>query len=514
MRQSNAHLTGGRLLARNTIWNLLGQLLPMVVAVFTIPPLVHALGVDRFGILSLAWIVIGYFSLFDLGIGRALTKLISDKLGMDEAHTIPPLAWTSLALMFLLGLVGTAVTLSISPWLVRSALKVPVGLRDESLHSFYWLAISIPIVTVTAGLRGMLDALQCFRIANLIRIPMNVFSFVGPLLVLPFSHSLTPVIMVLVAGRMIGCLAHAWACLRAFPALGAGFTLDRSMVMPVLRFGGWMTVSNIIGPLMTYLDRFLIGGLLSLSAVAYYTAPYDAVSRLLMIPAATSGVLFPAFAFSLHQTPGRTELLLSRGTRFVFLAILPVVLTLVIFAREGLNLWLGPAFAENGSTIVRWLAAGVLVNSLAHAPFALIQSAGRPDLTAKLHVLELPVYLAALWLLTVRIGIEGAAIAWTVRLVLDAAGLWFFAHRLLPKGSTIVLKAAAMIAAGLSVLYAATFPGTLVSKGVFLFVSLVLFAIVGWAWLLDLQERAMLLGRRPALTGIESHLVDETAKQA
>ena len=66
-------LTSGRLLARNTIWNLLGQVLPMVVGVVAIPPLVHSLGVDRFGVLSLAWIIIGYFSLFDLGMGRALT---------------------------------------------------------------------------------------------------------------------------------------------------------------------------------------------------------------------------------------------------------------------------------------------------------------------------------------------------------------------------------------------------------------------------------------------------------
>ena len=514
MHQPNAHLTGGWLLARNTVWNLLGQMLPLVVAVFTIPVLVRGLGVDRFGVLSLAWIVIGYFSLFDLGIGRALTKLVSDKLGLDEVHAIPPLAWTSLALMFLLGLVGTAVMLSISPWMAGSALKIPVGLRQETLHSFYLLAGSIPLVTVTAGLRGILDALQRFRIANLIRIPMSVFSFAGPLLVLPFSQSLTPVIVVLIAGRLIGCIAHAWACFRAFPALRDGFTLDRSMVMPVFRFGGWMTVSNIVGPLMTYLDRFLIGGLLSVSAVAYYTAPYDAVSRLLMIPASASGVLFPAFAFSLHQAPGRTELLLSRGTRFVFLTILPIVLILVVFAREGLGLWLGPVFAEKGSTIVRWLAAGVLVNSLAHAPFALIQSAGRPDLTAKLHVLELPVYLAALWLLTLRLGIEGAAIAWTVRLCLDAAALWLFAQQQLPRGSRFVLKAAAMIAAGLVVLYAATFPGTMSAKGAFLVAALVFFAIVGWIWLLEPEERAILLGRRRGVTGVESHLVDETAKQA
>lgn len=513
MQQSNPHLTGGRLLARNTVWNLLGQLLPMVVAVFTIPVLVHGLGVDRFGILSLAWIVIGYFSLFDLGIGRALTKLISDKLGLDEAHTVPPLAWTSLALMFLLGLVGTAVMLGLSPWLVQSALKVPIGLRAESLHSFYWLAVSIPIVTLTAGLRGILDALQRFRIANLIRIPMSVFSFAGPLLVLPFSHSLTPVIVVLVAGRMIGCVAHAWACFRAFPALRAGLTLDRSMVMPVLRFGGWMTISNIIGPLMTYLDRFLIGGLLSVSAVAYYTAPYDAVSRLLMIPASASGVLFPAFAFSLHQAPGRTELLLSRGTRFVFGAMLPFVLLIAAFAPEGLRLWLGQAFADNGTAVLRWLAVGVLVNSLAHVPFALIQSAGRPDLTAKLHLLELPIYLTALWVLTVRFGIEGAAIAWTGRAALDTALLWFFTHRLLPQRTHFAINAAAMAIGGSLLLYAAGLPASLLIRTAFAVASLALFAVACWIWLLAPEERAILMRLPRGLSSADGQLVENPERQ-
>lgn len=512
MKQPNGHLTGGRLLARNTVWNLLGQLLPMVVAVFTIPPLVHGLGVDRFGLLSLAWIVIGYFSLFDLGIGRALTKLVADKLGLDEDHAIPPLAWTSLALMFLLGVIGAVVAFAISPWLIHSALKVPLALRAETLRSFYLLAISIPIVTVTAGLRGILDALQRFRIANLIRIPMSVFSFAGPLLVLPFSHSLTPVILVLVVGRAIGCVAHSLACFHAFPGLRASFTLDRSIIVPVFQFGSWMTVSNIIGPVMTYLDRFLIGGLLSLTAVAYYTAPYDAVTRLLMIPAAAAGVLFPAFAVSLLQAPGRTELLLSRGTRFVFLAVLPIVLAIVVFAPEGLRLWLGATFAENGTSVLRWLAAGVLVNSLAHVPFALIQSAGRPDLTAKLHLLELPVYLAALWLFTNRLGIEGAAIAWTGRSILDAGLIWFFTHRLLPHRSKFVAKAVAMSAAGLLVLYSATLIGGVPVKAGFLVATLLLFLIVSWSWLLAPEERAILLRYPRVLTAADPRLVEKSER--
>src|SRR5579859_6205736 len=124
-----AKLTSGRLLARNTVWNLLGTLLPMAVAVVSIPPLVRALGLDRFGLLSLAWIVIGYFSLFDVGIGRALTKLVAEKLGANEEHSVPPLAWTSLLLLLVLGVLGGLATFAVSSRLVYGMLKIPAALQ-------------------------------------------------------------------------------------------------------------------------------------------------------------------------------------------------------------------------------------------------------------------------------------------------------------------------------------------------------------------------------------------------
>src|SRR5476649_1254437 len=292
-------LTSGRVLARNTIWSLLGQLLPMAAAVVCVPPLIHGLGVARFGVLSLAWIVIGYFSLFDLGIGRAVTKLVADRLGAGRHDSIPPLVWTASLLMLLLGVFGGLVTLGISPWLVQRALKIPQDLQAETLSSFYLLAASIPLVTLTSGLRGVLEAQQRFGLANLIRVPLSIFSFAGPLLVLPFSHSLVPVVLVLVAGRIVALAAHLLACFYAMPALRHNFALRRSEAGPLLRFGGWITASNILGPIVAYIDRFFIGALLSVTALAYYTTPLDMVGRLSVVPGALAAVLFPAFAVSL-----------------------------------------------------------------------------------------------------------------------------------------------------------------------------------------------------------------------
>ena len=206
-----------------------------------------------------------------LGIGRALTKLVAEKLGTNEEQSVPPLAWTSLLLLFVLGVLGGLATLAVSGLLVHEMLKIPATLQSEALSSFHLLALSIPTVTVTSGLRGILEAQQRFRLLNLIRIPMSIFSFAGPLLALPFSHSLVPVITILVVGRVLGLLAHFFACLHTMPLLRQSFGLQRSVILPLIQLGGWMNLTNLLSPIMVYLDRFLIGALISVSAVAYYT---------------------------------------------------------------------------------------------------------------------------------------------------------------------------------------------------------------------------------------------------
>src|SRR5712671_4531327 len=262
------HLTWGPLLARNVIWNLVGNGAPMIVAVFSIPILIQGLGRDRFGVLALAWALIGYASLFDLGVGRALTQLVAKKLGAGEDREVPALVWTSLILMLLLGAAGALTAVLLAPWLVHHALNVPVELQAETLRSFYLLGLSIPVVIGTAGLRGLLEAHQRFGMINALRIPMGVYSFASPLLVLPFSRSLFPVVVVLVCGRVIGWAAHLVLCLRVVPELRQGIVWHGAVAGPLLRFGGWMTVSNIVSPLMVTLDRFLIGALATMTAVA------------------------------------------------------------------------------------------------------------------------------------------------------------------------------------------------------------------------------------------------------
>jgi O-antigen/teichoic acid export membrane protein len=487
---SQGVLASGRSLAGNTLWNLFGNCFPVAVAVVCLPVLKRGLGTERLGIISLAWVVIGYFSLFDLGLSRALTKLVSERIGQRRQAEIPSLVWTSLFLMAGLGLVGSILTFFLAPVLVQRMLKVPVSLSHEALDSFYWLGLAVPVVVVTAGLRGVLEALQQFRLATAIRVPMGIFSYLGPAALIPFTHSLIPIIAVLVAGRVVACAAHFWACFRVMPGLGTDFGFHRPSVRPLFIFGSWMTVSNVLGPLMVTFDRFLIGSVISIAAVAYYSIPYEVVTKQWLISTALMGVLFPAFSATSHMDRSRLAFLYEGGVKYIFIVLLPLTLVLVIFAPEGLSLWLGNDFARNSASVARLLAVAVLINCMAHVPFTHLQSVGRPDITAKFHVLELPFYLVALFFLARSWGITGVAVAWLLRVMVDSFLLFWFSFRLLPECRFIITKLPLMIAGGLAFsLVAALITGMvikiLVACGVFFLAVPAL-----WFWMLAPAERA------------------------
>jgi O-antigen/teichoic acid export membrane protein len=482
-------LTGGTALARNALWNLLGQGAPLLAALAAIPVTVRGLGTERFGALTLAWMLIGYFSLFDLGLGRALTKLVAEKVGEGREDEVAGLAWTALHLMAGLGAAG-ALLIALLAGELPGLLNVPDALRGETTRAIHLLAASLPFVISTAGLRGLLEAKQRFFLVNAVRVPMGVLTFVAPVLVLPFSRSLAAVVGVLALVRVAGWAVHLVLCFRVFPTLTGTLALRPPLVAPLLRLGGWMTVTNVVGPFMAYLDRFLIGGLMTLSAVAYYVTPYEMVTRLTIVPYSIAQVLFPAFAASLAADRPRAALLFDRGLKAVFLSLFPLVLLLVALAPEILGLWLGAEFARESAGVLRWLAAGVFVNGLAQVAFALVQGAGRPDFTARLHLVELPFYLAGLWWGVRARGVEGAAIAWTLRAAADALVLLLAADRAVPPRAGPGWRAPALAAATLAFAVAGALQAPL-GKAAFLLSALAAAAVLSWTFVLSAEERAL-----------------------
>lgn len=412
-------LTSSRRLARNALWNFGGLAAPMVVALFAIPLLIEGMGKERFGLLAIVWMGVGYFSLFDLGLGRALTRLVAERLGRGAEEGLGELVWTALFLIAALGALGAAVVLSFAGPLVAHVLNVAPALQDEAVAAFRILAVGLPLVVVTSALVGLLEAYQRFAVIAAVRLPLGLLTFAGPLLSLQFSASLAWATAVLLLGRCVALAAYFHAAATTCPVLRRPQRPVREQMSPLFRFGGWLTVSNIVGPLMTYLDRFFVGALLNMNAVAHYATPYEVLSRLQVLPQAVLGVLFPALSTAAAAGRERLVSLYGVAARSLPAVMLPVTAGFFLFAPEGLGLWLGEEFRAASTPVVWWLAAGWMINCLALPPYTVLQSVGRPDLVAKTHLAELLPYLGMLWALTAHYGIAGTAAAWTLRVLVD-----------------------------------------------------------------------------------------------
>ncbi len=493
MSENSRTLTKSNLLAKNTIYNLVGQAFPVGAAIFSIPILINNMGADGFGVLTLAWMVTGYFGLLDLGIGRSLTKMLSEKLGRDDIQGVPDLIWTALMLTGLMGLFGCLLLSFFASVLVDDLFVMPLALRAQAETSFYVLAISIPLVIASSALSGILQAYQRFDLVNIVRVPVGSLTFLAPVLVLPFSEKLSYIVASLVIVRFLEGVTNFVFCVRVVPNLLNNIRVQLTYLEKMLRFGGWMTVSNIIGPLIIYLDRFMIGSIISVAAVAYYAAPSEIVNRLMVIPGAIVGVLFPALGALTGPDPNKAKNLFFNGVKYTFIAIFPLVLIFFTFAQEGLTIWLGDEFSLGGTIVLKWLMIGGLISSFSYFPFAVLHAAGRPDLTAKVHFIEVLIYTVIAWMLINKYGIEGAAVAWVLRATVDSVILFYLAGRTLkityPKFTVLLTAAFVVIILCISI----SLPQVIYIKLWFLALAIVFIFLFSWRIILNLGERDLLL---------------------
>lgn len=417
-------------LRSNVLWNLAGAGLPLVVGAALFPYLVRSIGVEAFGVLTLIWALIGYFSLFDLGVGRALTQQVAQKRVAGRVAEVPALVKTGLLFAGAMGVLGGVVlALAVEPLAARG-LKVSPTLHADVVRALLIAAVAVPFTTVTVGLRGVLEAYEDFRAVNLLRMALGVATFGLPAVsVLCFGPSLTWIVALLMAARLVFVMAH-WMLVRRHLSSDLGSArAGRQELRQLLSFGAWMTVSNIISPLMVTADRFVISGVLGAAVVAYYTVPSELLLRVLILPGALTGALFPRLASLIATDIRSATRLYHRSLLLVAAVLVPISLALAFGAHWGISLWLGEAFADRAAPVASILALGLLLNGMAFVPFAAVQAAGLARATAQLHVAEAFVYFPLLIVGLHAFGLAGAAFAWTARVGIDLVLLLVVARR-------------------------------------------------------------------------------------
>lgn len=406
---------------KNSFYNLAGSLAPIAVTLFTVPIYLRLIGTERYGVLVIVWAFLGYFGNFDLGLGPATAQRIATLHNVDSKERAE-VFWTALTLNTTIGVVAGLLLWPVAQYFFVSHLKITEILRLEVLSAIPWMAAAVPVATISGVLGGTLQGLEKFFERNVCSVLGTVLFQLFPLGVAwLYAPDLSILVPAALFGRVVTFVLFFALCYRHVP-LNMTPSVKRSLLAPLFRFGSWVTVTSLISPLLTTLDRFLIGSIAGAKALTYYTVPFNLVSRIEVLPSSLSNTLFPRFSATSEDERRR---LMDVAISSLNVILTPLIITGILIIDPFLRWWVGPDMAKSASYVGEIIALGLWFNCQAYIPYARLQAQGRPDLVAMCHLIEIIPYLAFLAVAMSFWGVVGAALAWSLRVIVDAVLLFW-----------------------------------------------------------------------------------------
>ncbi|NMY73174.1 flippase [Pseudomonas sp. WS 5071] len=415
---------------RNIFWNLLGLGLPLLIAVVTVPNLIARIGTERFGFLALAWGLIGYAGALDLGVGRAVTQRVSAIRGYAQESDIPDVIATAVKITATIGLAGLVLIALGGVFGGYDLIPRNTVSKNEVIISILLLAVAIPMQAISATYRGVNEAYLNFKSISILRMFLGAANFGGPFLVALYTDKLYWVVATLVLSRSIALIAYrhfAYKCLPERLLVQPG-QYKKEQAKKLLEFGGWVTVSSIVSPFLVQADRFFVGALITAAAVTTYVIPYEITVQSMILVGAITTVAFPMISNLINSDPEKAKSVFDKWLVRVVIVMFCAMCVLAFIMPFILNLWVKDYVAPESVMVGRILCLGVFFNAIGAMYYSYLHAHGRTKITAIFHVVELPIFVGLLYVFIIAYGVVGAAVAWSLRVFIDAVCLYVGSH--------------------------------------------------------------------------------------
>lgn len=400
-------------LSRDAILIGASYLFPAGLGFFAIPIYYKEFSVETFNFLTICWAALGYFSFFDLGVGKTMTIILSradrphSKIHQHLSHiwVTNGLVWTLVVGV----LVATVVSLA-APIYFKQMNRTPL-----ELVSILLFAGSVFLGILNSYLRGIIEGKNNFLSTSINRGIVGILLIGLPLLVLGSNdvNLVCQLIFLMFIAKLFGVLQLTYS-LRAVKFSRIRWRTQKF----ILSIGTWFSVSNFVGPLMVSGDRFFLAFLLPAQDLAIYLFIQEVLLRFLIIPTAISGALLPKLA----NPDSKSQFNLPQ---VIFIAVLLTTLTFLIFATfiSAIKSIL-PAYTVffDATFVVIVFVIGILSNSVGQILIVNIQVKLKQKQVAISHCMQLLGFFSLIFIIVPKWGILGASLCWTVRVIVDT--LW------------------------------------------------------------------------------------------
>lgn len=393
------------------------------------PYIVSHLGLERFAVWSIVFVLTGYISLTDFGIREGFTPFLSRAWERQEKTEINSIASIGFFFYLFFSLLFVGLVAVLGPILL-SFLKIPASFQQEGYFALLGASIVFGISNIFGVFRSVLNGLQRMDIGNKIDIAVSFPNIAGTIYVLMSGYGLRGLIVNMGIVTILRALLECIFSKRLLPFLAVKPRFLRwSVFKRLFRYGIRVQVSNLSGLVNFRIDELLLAFFIGLSPVAFYVLG----SRITMIARGLPTLLFSAVipaAAALESKKDSVSLmkLYESGSKCLWALAIPIGVFLFWMAPWLMRAWMGEGYATS-VLVIRFLVIGIFFNILT----GMASSIGRGimqvnyEMWGSLVVASLNLVLSLI--LIIRFGLVGALVGTTSSLILGTILFFHLFHR-------------------------------------------------------------------------------------
>lgn len=372
LRGRQSLLASGGLMVVAGIWSTL-------IALVTVPIMVHGLGFTSYGIYNVAFSVVALGSYLDLGLGWTTAKFVAEA----DATMSPRRTGTAVAASAMyhlaVGLVFAVAIIVTADWVSVAVLRMPVDHADTASAVLRITVLSFVASSVAGVFVSVLRGLRRFAIATLISTGAMTISVIGAAAAAWLGLGVVVASIAQLLGAVCGLLAGLVACCGLLKASEWGVGLWQQLRV-MLSFSIWNYATRLIQMLALQADKILIARWMGPAILAFYAVPFNFAQRVNFLAGPAVTAIYPVAAIGRldHDVFVRQYLAASR---FLHMVTAGLAVAVLVWGDRFLAAWVGSEMAEYGTFFLRAFTIGFWVVSVGSFDGSCIEGWNKPRLT-------------------------------------------------------------------------------------------------------------------------------------
>jgi O-antigen/teichoic acid export membrane protein len=278
---------------KNGFYNILGASIRILLALLTIPSLIHFIGIKEYGIWILVSSTLNLITLAEAGLSISTTFFISGDLASNDYEGITQTLTATMGTMLLLSTLAGIGLWQGAPLLMNFFPALETSQRIASVEALQIGGIVVWGRIIQQVLVGIEQAYQQYGLMNALNIMQSILTNLGILTVAWFGGKTVAMMQLTALLAIILLIAHVGACGWLLRNIKLQFAWNNKKSSVIIRYSLNTWFASLGSALFGQVDKPIIGTLLGVEKLGIYAAITSVANQINVVSALPVQPLLP-----------------------------------------------------------------------------------------------------------------------------------------------------------------------------------------------------------------------------